>query len=249
MAILAGLERRSGSFGFSLSYIVVGVLAVHLAALVLPGDYFLPLANGAVFFLLFMQPLRRGDYTAAFYLALTWAVATTLVQIGLTVLAPELMARAVFNGPEYREEMFTWLRTGIGDEGELSRFLPIHVRHYAIFIVVSLLSGGLLGLMLGSAMLGWMNFYVGSLILAAGFAPSAIVLSWPLYSMVRVLAYLLTGAALAGVLLDRTTRGRAKLLKVLRWGGLGLLLAVLDLPLKEYLADVYRGILSRFITG
>ncbi|MEA1996165.1 MAG: hypothetical protein U9N45_00935, partial [Gemmatimonadota bacterium] len=145
------------------------VVITHLTALVLPGVWFLPVLNGAVFFYFFYQPLKEGNYRAAVIVSLIWALYTTLLQVALTVGFPELMAEKIWNGVAYRDEMMIWVRTGEGPEGDVRLFLPIHLKHFAVFTVAGLLTGGFLGLLMGAALLGYMNFYAGCLIAEAHF--------------------------------------------------------------------------------
>ena len=69
-----------------------------------------------------------------------------LVQVGLTLLWPQAMESAVWRGEAYRDEMFGWIRTGAGVEGDIRQFLPVHLMHLGLFCLLSLVSGGLFGL-------------------------------------------------------------------------------------------------------
>jgi hypothetical protein len=52
----------------------------------------------------------------------------------------------VILGPPYRDEMFAFIASGQGRESDPARFVPQHLLHAGIFAVVTLASGGLLGL-------------------------------------------------------------------------------------------------------
>jgi len=245
--VIAGLEKRSGSVSFALAYIFAGVILTHLVCLALPGVWFLPAFNGAVFFLIFLQPLRRGDYWAAVRLALIWAAVTTLVQILLTLGWPELIGKKIWKGIAYRQEMMTWVRTGTGPEGDIRLFLPIHIKNFVVFIVASLISGGFLGLVMGAALLGHMNFYVGSLLSQAHFSWIALLLSWPVWSVLRVVGYIMLGTALGAVIVHR--QGGEKKSKILRLSFYALVLVILDVILKWALAPCYQEWLKAAIGG
>ena len=238
------IKNRYGSLPFALSYIVVVVLIAHLAGLALPGKWFLPGLNALLFFLLFLVPVARGEYRYAVKLALIWAAVTTVVQIFLSAGWPGLMEEKVLRGAAYREEMFLWVRTGGGPEGDISLFLPIHLRHFIVFCAVSLATGGLMGLGMGAVMLGYMNFYVGCLIAASSGSWITLVFSWPVWSIVRVVGYIIAGTALGAVLLDRSGEKGDKKKKILRFLILAVALVVLDIILKWLLAGTYQGLLN-----
>ena len=80
-----------------------------------------------------------------------WAVVLGVVATLGPVLQPERAAAGILNGAAYRGEMFGWLETGDGAEGDPRLFLPIHAAHLALFVVVGLASGSLAALALGAA--------------------------------------------------------------------------------------------------
>jgi len=242
--VVQAISARWRSRPFCLAWLL-GTLAVsHLAGIFLPGQWWLPVLNGGLFFLLFFGPLREGEYWTAVRLALLWAGLTIILQVGLTVLWPSAMERAVWHGTAYREEMFAWVRSGAGAEGDIRLFLPVHLRHLAIFCVVSLASGGLFGLVMGAAMLGYMDFYVGSLIAASGGHWSAILLGWQVWALARVAGFILAGTALGAVFVHRPVDLLDKRNRVLRMLAAALGLIALDILLKWALAGSYQHFLS-----
>ena len=240
----AAIKNRCGSLRFALSYIVAVVIVAHLIGLTLPGKWFLPGLNALLFFLLFLVPLSRGEYHRAVKLALVWAAVTTVVQVFLSAGWPALMEEKILRGAEYREEMFLWVRTGQGPEGDITLFLPIHLRHFIVFCAVSLATGGLIGLAMGAVMLGYMNFYVGCLIAASSGSWVTLVFAWPVWSIVRVVGYITAGTALGAVLVDRWGERAEKKKKILLFLLLAVALVVLDIILKWLLAGTYQGLLN-----
>ena len=238
------LKDRFGSFAVSLGYIVLIVLLSHALGLVLPGKWFLPAINALLFFLLFLCQVSRGKYATAVKLALIWAAATIILQVILSAGWNSLLEEKVMRGAAYRDEIFNWVRTGEGPEGDIRLFLPIHVKHFLLFCALSVASGGLLGLGLGAVMLGYMNFYVGSLIASSGGAWQTILLGWPVWSMVRVAGYITAGTALGAILLDRTADKLEKRKKIIRYLIISLGLCVLDVLLKWALAGSWQGALN-----
>ncbi len=98
--------------------------------------------------------------------------------------------------------MFHWIRTGEGAEGSLQLFLPIHLREYALFSLLSLLTFGSAALILGTYLLNYMNFYVGQLVYQSSHPWLAALVGWPPWSMLRVVGYIATGLALTALALN-----------------------------------------------
>ena len=98
-------------------------------------------------------------------------------------IAQEAAEAAVLRGKSYRVEMMTWLATGEGAEGDPGPFLPLHLQRLALFLPLSLLSGGALGLVMGAVMVNSMDFFVASYALASSGVPAA--LAWFLWALCR----------------------------------------------------------------
>lgn len=142
---------------------------------------------------------RRGAATVA---AILWAASLSFGLITHTARDPETAGRGVLMGPAYRAEMFQYVASGEGRESQPRRFIPQHLLHAATFAVVTALSGGLLGLAMGSVLVGYMSYYVGAL--AAGPHPlTAGLLGWPPWAILRVVAFVMLGTALSRPLLVR----------------------------------------------
>jgi len=193
--------------------------AAILPALVAPVAVLLARAAGSRFILpalatLAVYPtlaalLLQGRRRAAAVATLLWAASLSAGVIASAVRDPGGTEAVVLNGAAYRDEMFAFIRTGSGTEGDPSRFLPRHLLHLVAFCALSAGSGGLLGIALGAVLVGYMSYYVGSLA-AAGGAP-ALALGWPPWAILRVIAFVLLGIALSEPLLlaiDRRARGR-----------------------------------------
>jgi hypothetical protein len=241
--------ERHRSPGFAALWMAVSILLSHALEFIVPGVWLLPVVAGGSFWLLFAHPLRRGEFARAIRLALSWAAMMVAVQVTLTLLWPELMEANILRASIYRDEMFHWIGTGQGPEGDISLFLPIHLRHLAVFCVLGVASGGLLALMIGAALLGYMNFYVGSLIAASGFSPVAFLLGWQVWAAVRVTGFIIAGTALGAVLTSRNGQGAGKKRKILSWLAVALALVVADILLKWALAGFYQQALNGVIGG
>jgi len=189
-------------------------------------------------FALLLVRERRGASIAA---ALLWALSLSAAVVVLTHRDPARTGRAVLNGVAYRDEMLAYVRSGTGREVDPARFVPQHLLHLAGFAALTLVSGGLLGLVLGAILVAFMSYYVGSLTLGAAPLRGAL-LGWPPWAVLRVAAFVLLGTVLARPLIARATGRR------LAGGDRPLLVAaaallVLDVLLKAILAPAWAAIL------
>jgi hypothetical protein len=209
------------------------------------GRIALPLFATLAIYPVFARCVADGRRAAAITSALLWAVSLSAALIAHTARDPESAGAGILLGPPYRDEMFGYVATGAGRESDPARFVPQHLLHAAIFSVVSLASGGLLGLVMGAVLVGYMSYYVGSL--ASGPHPlTAGLLGWPPWAIVRVVAFVMLGAVLARPLLVRL-RGRPERLLAegadRRLLGVALALLLLDIILKATFAPAWSQIL------
>ena len=156
------------------------------------------------------------------------------------------MAKVVFKGVAYRDEMFRWILTGEGTEGHIRLFFPEHMKHFALFCISSFVTAGVWGLAFGSILLNYMNFYVGALLGEAAHPARIAPFAWPLYAVVRVVGYVICAAALARLALSLPRREPGGRMGALRVLGLGIALLVADALLKTALAPWYRERLLAF---
>ena len=129
----------------------------------------LPLLNALPAWWFMARRLRAGDLGGAVRLMLVFPVALAVFGTVALALWPTAdgLTPVVFNGPQYREEMFTWIRTGVGSEGNWRLFLPMHVTHLLVFVVLSLLTGSLVSITGGAILTNYMDGYVASIHRAA----------------------------------------------------------------------------------
>ncbi|HET9480532.1 MAG TPA: hypothetical protein VFP98_02155, partial [Candidatus Polarisedimenticolia bacterium] len=146
-----------------------------------------------------------------------------------------------------RDEMYDWLSTGSGRESTPSQFIPQHLLHAAIFCLLSLATGGAASLIMGAVLLNYMSFYVGDLILrcaGSGTLPAAIALAWNPWSIIRVVAFIALGVALAEPLLARLSGGGPDPSTRGRWLALAAAGLAADIVLKSLLAPLWPGLLG-----
>jgi len=161
----------------------------------------LPILATAAVYPVMAALLLRGRRGAAALAALLWAAGLSASVIAFTRREPASMERVVLNGPAYREEMFAYIKSGIGRESDPARFVPEHLLHLLAFSLLSAGSGGLLGIAFGAILVGYMSFYVGSLAAVGGAPGTALLLGWPPWAVLRVAAFVLIGLCLAEPLL------------------------------------------------
>lgn len=165
------------------------------------GPILLPILATLAVYPVLVLLITRGRRSAAAFATLLWAASLSATVIGLTARRPDAMEPVVLNGAAYRDEMFEFIRTGQGRESDPARFLPQHLVHLGAFCVLAFLSAGLLGIALGAVLVSFMSFYVGSLAAAGGSPALAFALGWPPWAILRVVAFVLLGVALAEPLL------------------------------------------------
>jgi hypothetical protein len=150
--------------------------------------------------------LRRGERRQAVGLMLVWAAtlavgATVTFAVWGTDPGP-----LVVNGPQYRDEIFHWIRTGEGREGRPAEFIPQHVLHLAGFVALSLATASAASMTLGAALMNYMGFYVASLYRAGLPASTVALYGWQPWAICRVAAFVILGVVLAEPLLSRLRR-------------------------------------------
>jgi hypothetical protein len=221
--------------------LLVVPLIVALAAALPGGRWWLPVVVALPLLPGFVAGVRARAWWPTWRLAMAWAALLSASIVALVVVAPERAAAAVLNAEPYRQLMFGWIFEGVGPELEPSRFLPEHALHLGAFVVLALLSGGVLGLMLGAALVGYMSYFVGSYAVASGHLVLGTVAAWVPWSVFRVAAFVMLGCLLARPLLVRRFDfGRAE------WRLVGLAAAGIacDLVLKTFGAAPYGRFLA-----
>jgi hypothetical protein len=220
---------------------IVAPLSVGLA-LLLRHPAVLPVVATAAVYPCFARLLLQGRRGAAIACALLWAASLSATIIAVTAHDPERAAAVVLRGASYRDEMFAYVRTGVGRESTPRQFVPQHLLHAALFAVATLASAGLLGLMMGAVLVGYMSFYVGAL--ASGAAPfTGALLGWPPWAVLRVVAFVMLGAVLSRPLLERLARRAVPHPPDRPIVAAALFLLAADMVLKAALAGTWAAIL------
>jgi hypothetical protein len=228
--------------------LVAATVASYAVGWALNSPPVVPLLNVLASYPFMVAALRRGDVRLAIIRMLVWALTLGACATLLAYARPWDAGTLFVNGARYRTEMFAWVMTGKGAEGSPSLFIPLHLRDTAIFVVVTLISGGLAGMAMGAALMNYMGTYVGSLAAASAHPLAAAVLGWHPWAVIRVVSFVAIGVVLSAPLLSRVFKFRehtSERRRVLVWAACGL---VADVAMKTLLAAWWRSLLLT-VTG
>ena len=181
------------------------ILRVLLPLLtVVPGGrWALPLVAPLTLWPAFRERVRRRDYLGAWTLGMAWAVLLSAGVILLVLWWPEAARAGILHGDDYRREMLGWISTGVAPENSPRLFIPQHLLHLGVFLLLAWASGGYLGLVLGAFLVAYMSYFVGSYAAVSGHPLLGSVLAWVPWSVVRVCSFVLLGALFARPLAAR----------------------------------------------
>jgi len=178
-------------------------LVSYPLGLALGQPWLLPILNTVPAYAAMVHLLRQGRRGTAVAVMLVWAAALAVFGTMAFALWPTHPDALVLNGPAYRDEMFHWIRTGEGAEGDPARFLLQHLLHLAAFVVLSLASASALSIFMGAILMNYMSFYVASLVRAGAPAARIALMGWHPWALCRVAAFCVLGVVLAEPLLSR----------------------------------------------
>lgn len=201
------------------------------------GGWALALLSPLTLYPSFAPRVRERNYWGAWRLGMLWALLLSVGVILLVFLLPEAARDGIVEGERYRQEMFGWIATGEGRENQWREFLPEHLLHLTVFLLLTWASGGYLGLVLGALLTAYMSYFVGSYAAACGHPLLGSIAAWVPWSVIRVMAFVLFGAVFARPLLVRKAwpfdRFEYRLMAVAASG------IVADLLIKTFLARHY----------
>lgn len=225
--------------------LLIGTPLAQTLGLLIGWKWLLPVLAILPFYPLLVLLLREGRRRDAVLAGLLWALLLGIGGTTLSVFWPDQAGESIWNGVSYQAEMQVWLETGVGAESDPSRFIPQHLLHLTAFTLLCVGSGGLLGMLLGAALMHYMSFYVAFIITRSGDLPwlPAALCGWHPWSVIRVIAFVILGIALAEPLVARLSGQRISWRPLMPWilvGGTGILL---DILLKWSLADGWRHVL------
>ncbi len=177
--------------------LILATFASYPIGLGLRQPWLLPILNALPAYVVLVHRLRKGERGGAVRAMLWWAATVALVGTVAFVWWPEPLGRLVVQGPAYKNEMFGWIRTGRGAEGNIRLFLPEQLVHLGAFLVVGIGTGSAGGLLMGAVLMNSMSYYVAALA-KAGVPPWAVtLLGWQPWTIARGAAFASLGVILA----------------------------------------------------
>jgi hypothetical protein len=231
------------------AWVVLATVLSYPLGLAIGVPWLLPLLNAVPAYAAMVVLLRRGAQREAVVTMLAWALALAVTGTVTFASWPRPPDALVLNGPEYRDEMLGWIRTGVGREGSPRLFLPQHALHLAAFVLASLTSASFLSITMGAVLMNYMGFYVASLARAGAPAWAVALLGWQPWAIARVTAFTLLGVALAQPLLRHlapATPPPPPIAPLVRFAAAAL---VFDVVLKAALAPLWGRWLRALLPG
>ena len=189
----------------------LGTIVSYPLGLWLGVPWLLPVLNALPAYAVLVNRLRRGERGGAVRAMLWWALTVALTGTVLFIWWPRPLDTVVIHGePPTRTQMFHWIRSGQGAEGNIRQFLPQHLLHLAAFMLLGVLTASAGAIVMGALLMNYMSYYVAALA-KAGVAPWAVMLlGWQPWAITRVAAFCTIGVLLAEPLACRAcSRTRA----------------------------------------
>lgn len=207
--------------------------------------FFLPIINISLSYPLMIYLILKNRRKEAIWSMLLWALSLIIIGTAVFSIFPEKAEKTVINGKNYKEEMFEWIRTDLGRESSPEDFIPQHLIHAGVFVILSLVSASFLSIIMGSIMVNYMNFYVSQLIIHSKNKAIPIIFGWHFWSLIRVFSFVILGVLLSEPLLSlikkkRPQIGKEKFLFSLAISGL-----LLDIVLKILFSSFIGNILKK----
>jgi hypothetical protein len=224
--------------------IVAATALSYLIAFAIGIPLLVPFLNVAAGFPFMVGSLKRGATGEAIWRMLIWAAALAVCATLVSYFATTDAARMFLRGESYRAEMFEFIRTGHGREGDIRAFLPQHALHAIAFSLLAVATGAVLAMPLGAFLMNYMAYYVGALAAASVHPWKAIVLAWVPWAVIRVMSFVTIGVVLGGPVLSRVARFPYRLSEQRRWLWLAALGLLVDVVMKWALAPWWRHLLQ-----
>jgi predicted membrane protein len=220
--------------------IVVGTALSYVVGALIGIPVLVPILNVLPAFPLMIGSLRARRVDEAIGRMLVWAAALAICATTISYLAPAEMARLFIHGDAYRREMFLFILTGRGAEGDLRQFLPQHAAHAALFSGLALATGSALAMPLGAVLMNYMGHYVGALGSVSVHPWRALALAWVPWSLVRIASFVILGVVLGGPVLAHVFRFEYRLGEQRRWMLIAVVGLIIDVVMKWAAAPSWR---------
>ena len=220
--------------------IVIATACSYVVAVLIGVPALVPVLNTLPAFPFMIGSLRRGQVGEAITRMLVWAAALGVCATAFSYLRTAEAGRLFLHGEAYRREMFTFLLTGVGPEGNIREFLPQHALHAVLFSVMALATGSIAAMPMGAALMNYMAYYVGALAASSAHPLRAVALAWVPWALIRIGSFVALGVVLGGPVLGRVFRFPYAIGRQRRWVALALAGLAADVALKWALAPSWR---------
>ncbi len=191
--------------------------------------------------------LKKGRFRKALVAMLNWSLALAVVMAMLVWQDPARGGEVILRGEWYRTEMFHWLCTGVGTESMPSRFIPMHLREIALFVVTSILTASLISMHGGAVLMNYMSYYVGSLMAHSERPLLVFFAAWKVYAVIRVISFVMLGVLLAEVVWSWIWKRPYIMAARKRWYYMAIIGLGLDILIKALTAPLYQKILVTLV--
>jgi len=224
--------------------IVLATVASYAAGWVVGLPALVPFLNAAPAWWLMARALRIGQVNRAIAIMLIWAAtlamcATMMSAFGWTRRGGD----ELFLQADYKQQMISWVRTGVGPESEPATFVPRHLGYAAVFTAAAISTGGLLAMPMGAVLMNSMGDYVGTLAAGGAHPLPLVVLGWHPWAILRIVGFVILGVVLSGVVLSRVWSFEYTLSAQRRWLAIGVSMLAIDIALKWMLAPAWSPLL------
>ena len=228
-------------------YLFAGTIAATAIGFLAGNKVLLPILQILVAYPLLYSLVVRGLRKRAFVAMLFWALSLAIVVVTASAYYPAPATESIFYGANYKDQMFHWIKTGEGAEGNPVQFVPVHLLHFVVFVGLSLSTGSLLSLLMGALLMNYMSFYVASVIGASQGHWVAGLMAWHPWSAIRVASFVILGVILGEPLICKIQKRTYEYLSVRPYFWLALHGLVLDVLMKSLLAPWWGTTLRKFI--
>jgi hypothetical protein len=205
----------------------------------------MPLLITVPSFFVMCRWLLRGKVGTAYAEMLLSCLWMSIAMVLLTIYYPTQAEKVFIKATDYVADMNEWIETGGATEGTPSLFIPEHLMHMGIIIVASFATAGFVSLFFGAIQMGYMNYYYAWLITESGAHTSAYLLGWPIWSIIRVLSFVLLAVVLAQPMLHFFRWRRFNVRQMVYLVCIAIVLEGLDIGLKNALGPKNQAILHQ----
>jgi hypothetical protein len=220
----------------AIPYLALATILGTVLGFILSIRFILPLLISVPVYILMINLLKQGERKKAVVYMLLWALILGLVMTFACYLYPEKSEGLIIRGSGYRNEMFDWIKTGIGKEGTPSQFIPEHLLHLGVFIALSLVTISAASILFGTILMNYMAFYVAQLMLHTDNKFLVFIVGWHFWSLFRIAGFVILGVVLAEPVLHRVFKYKWRLKDTRPYLMTAALLIILDMTCKAIFA-------------